>query len=1023
MRVWPVVCGVLGALCAPAVLAAAFAPGNLAVYRVGDGAGALVNTGSAVFVDEYTPAGVLVQSIALPTAADGAQFPLLASGTATSEGLLTRSSDGRYLLLTGYGRALGGSGSLASTASATVPRVVARVDALGTVDTSTALTDFADGNNPRSATSTDGTALWFTGGAGGIRYAPFGSSTSTPINIAGTPSNLRQLAIFDQQLYFSTSSGSAFRIGSVGSGTPISVDQPLHALPGFPLNGSPYAFALLDLDAGVAGVDTLYVADDGNSAGTGLAKYSLVGGSWVSNGKIGVDADDYRGLTAISTGGSVQLYALRKGNELVALTDASGYNGALSGEPTLLATAAGNTAFRGIALTPQDAPAPLGPVMRITEFMYSGANDEFIEFSNVGDQPADLSGWSFDDNSNAPGTVDLSAYGTVMPGESVILAESTATEFRSAWALCEGFKVIGGLTANLGGSDRINLYDATDALVDALDYSNAANPTIVAPGASAWVSLAALGQNDITGWVRSTIGDVEVSRASTGGDVGNPGETQRALVEFNPCVTQVGVPSVTVDTVQTSALLDLAVNNAGAVSAVIDDPTDPARTLGIRFDFADSDGAIEALSISVESSDSAVVPPNGLNLSGSGASRLLTITPAGVGLSNISVRATDAQNNTGTYVIAYAVSAAALDTAGTRFHTGSSDASTAIAVGPDHMLVADDESQVLRLYRRSASGLHSAGFDFTSALGLTDLDGGTPREVDIEASARAGNRLYWIGSHGNQATGANNPRPNRRRVYATDLSGSGGSATLSYVGRYDFLAQDLIAWDQNNGHGLGADALGLAASAAPNVSPELASGFNIEGLTVRSDGSALLAFRAPRQTPVTRELALLIPVLGFDALVTGGAAGDSLPAGSSSFGAPILLDLGGRAVRSVEANAQGQHLLIAGPSGAASGVAPNDFRLYQWNAGDAAATLLNVDLSALMAGGSFEGIVELPAVFGASSTVQLITDNGDTVYYGNGIVAKDLAERRHAKFRSQPVTVDLQPLPDALFGNGFEAVQ
>jgi hypothetical protein len=337
------------------------------------------------------------------------------------------------------------------------------------------------------------------------------------------------------------------------------------------------------------------------------------------------------------------------------------------------------------------------------------------------------------------------------------------------------------------------------------------------------------------------------------------------------------------------------------------------------------------------------------------------------------------------------------------------------------MLVADDESQVLRLYRRSASGLHSAGFDFTNALGLTDLDGGTPREVDIEASARVGNRLYWIGSHGNQATGANNPRPNRRRVFATDLSGSGGSATLSYAGRYDFLAEDLIAWDQNNGHGLGADALGLAASAAPNVSPELPSGLNIEGLTVRNDGSALLAFRAPRQTPLTRELALLIPVLGFDALVTGGGTNASLPLGSSNFGAPILLDLGGRAIRSIDANAQGQHLIIAGPSGAASGVAPNDFRLYQWNVGDAAALPLDADLSALQSGGSFEGIVELPPVFGAGSTVQLITDNGDTAYYGNGVIAKDLAERRHAKFRSQRLSVDLQPLADPLFSSGFEA--
>src|SRR5262245_43719495 len=102
------------------VSAAPFTPGNLVVYRVGDGAGTLVNTGNAVFLDEYTTAGALVQSIALPTTVTGSQRQLIASGIATSEGLMTRSADGQCLLLTGYGRDLGGAGSLASTAGAAV---------------------------------------------------------------------------------------------------------------------------------------------------------------------------------------------------------------------------------------------------------------------------------------------------------------------------------------------------------------------------------------------------------------------------------------------------------------------------------------------------------------------------------------------------------------------------------------------------------------------------------------------------------------------------------------------------------------------------------------------------------------------------------------------------------------------------------------------------------------------------------------------------------------------------------------
>ena len=40
---------------APSVKAAAFTAGNLVVYRVGTGTGNLVNTGNAVFLDEYSP--------------------------------------------------------------------------------------------------------------------------------------------------------------------------------------------------------------------------------------------------------------------------------------------------------------------------------------------------------------------------------------------------------------------------------------------------------------------------------------------------------------------------------------------------------------------------------------------------------------------------------------------------------------------------------------------------------------------------------------------------------------------------------------------------------------------------------------------------------------------------------------------------------------------------------------------------------------------------------------------------------
>jgi hypothetical protein len=197
---------------------AAFTAGNLVVYRIGDGSAALGGTATAVFLDEITTSGELVQTIALPTVDSGTtQKRLTASGSATSEGLLTRSVDGACLLLTGYDAALA-TASVANTASASVNRVVGVVTANGALDTTTALSDFSTGNNPRSAASTNCSDIWVGGGAGGVRYATAGATTSTQIST--TLTNIRQVSIASGQLYASTSSGSAIRLGTVGTGLP-----------------------------------------------------------------------------------------------------------------------------------------------------------------------------------------------------------------------------------------------------------------------------------------------------------------------------------------------------------------------------------------------------------------------------------------------------------------------------------------------------------------------------------------------------------------------------------------------------------------------------------------------------------------------------------------------------------------------------------------------------------------------------------------------------------------------------------
>ncbi len=165
------------------------------------------------------------------------------------------------------------------------------------------------------------------------------------------------------------------------------------------------------------------------------------------------------------------------------------------------------------------------PNVQITEYMYSGSNDEFIEFTNLGNSPVDMTGWSFDDDSRTPGTVDLSAFGIVQPGESVILAESADAAFRTAWGLSNSVKVIGGLTSNLGREDEINLFDNNSQLVDRLTYGDERFPgTIRTQNISAWTEVENLTPAEINAeWQFSVVGDGQNSYTSTGGDVGNPG--------------------------------------------------------------------------------------------------------------------------------------------------------------------------------------------------------------------------------------------------------------------------------------------------------------------------------------------------------------------------------------------------------------------------------------------------------------------------------------------------------------------
>jgi len=169
--------------------------------------------------------------------------------------------------------------------------------------------------------------------------------------------------------------------------------------------------------------------------------------------------------------------------------------------------------------------------MVVTEWMYQGAAaggvGEFVEFTNTGSTAVDMTGWSYWDSTALPTlpTVkfDLSAFGLVAPGQSVIITDQTAAEFRAAWGLSNAVAVIGGMTPNLGRSDAIRLFNANGDLVDQLVYNDQGTGNVAGPrtqNTSGITTPANYGTNNASAWVLST-GDSLSWTA--GGNTGSPG--------------------------------------------------------------------------------------------------------------------------------------------------------------------------------------------------------------------------------------------------------------------------------------------------------------------------------------------------------------------------------------------------------------------------------------------------------------------------------------------------------------------
>ena len=330
-----------------------FTAGNLVVIRQGDGSAALSNASTAVFLDEYTTSGgSRVSSVAMPTSASGGNAPLTQSGSATSEGFLSRSTNCHYLILVGY---ITDTGKVSVASSSDVGRVVGRVDALGNINTTTQFPAGGSysGNNIRSACSVDGSAFWTAGpkaSTAGVGYAAIGAASITQlVNV-----NSRVVQIFNSQLYEDGSSSGNYGIYTVGSGTPTSSSSAV-TIPNFPTSANSPNDYRISHDG-----NTLYVADDGAAAKNGgIQKWTLTAGNWtwqytlLNNGTTqtnGSTNTPVRGLEVNWNGTNPVIYATTTAtnkNLLITVTDTGS-----SSTATTLETAVTNERFIGVAFAP-----------------------------------------------------------------------------------------------------------------------------------------------------------------------------------------------------------------------------------------------------------------------------------------------------------------------------------------------------------------------------------------------------------------------------------------------------------------------------------------------------------------------------------------------------------------------------------------------------------------------------------------------------------------------------------------------
>ncbi len=909
-------------LASATAFAQSFTSGNIVALQT---SGTASKEASPITLKEYTTSGTAGISVAIP--ATGPSALQTAGVFGGSEGFLTTSTDGKYLVLAGYGTAAYYL-DITATSATSVPRVVGTVAPSGFYLPVASSTTFFSANDIRSAVS-DSTNFWAAGASNasvdGIDY--FGPGTQAALATGTTPPKAYGMRIFNGNLYYSTqksgpsNTSSQLGIFQLGSGLPTSGTVTTTQI----INTG--TVVPQDFSFNAAG-NVCYIAISLNTAAGGIQKWTKSGTTWSLAYTIGTGATNIGayGLVADYSGTVPLIYATTfetAGNRIIKIAD----SGTLAtASITTLVAATSNAFYKGITF----APTAIGtPVVNL-----SISTDTASE-----------------------------------TGVTKVIVKANSS-----------FAVTGSKTVSLA---------VTGTSITTGDYTLSSGTTITIPsGATYGVDTFTIVDDVLV--EGSETATLTISSPSSGIVLGTT-TTKNIAIADNDAP---GPPTISINTATTTDFIDGGVTPAPVspykVSGAIADPTDPAATLGIDFNVATTQ-ATGTLSLSVTSSNTAVVPLTNIVISGTGSVRNVKITPAAIGYSNITFKLKDGFDSS-TFIIAYAASAASGTPTNTFWHNGMSDGSDAVALDSAWYVCGDDELNVLNVYSRTRSGMPVVSYNYTSNLTLPDP---AKPEADIEAATRSlrnAGRVYWAGSMSNGKAPFDN-KPNRDRIFATTVSGTGASTTFTFGG-WAALKSSLLAWGDAAGYS-------FTASAAAGVDSKAPNGFALEGIVFGPDSTTLyLGLRAPLVPTTTRKNAVIAPIQAFETWFNNGA-----PVGNPTYGSPIELNLGGRAIRDLTRLANGTYIIVAGDAGGAQMGA-----LYKWSGQrtDAPIRLTTPSVDTL----NMEGVMPVYAAGGTTlSGLQVISDKGGDVLYNDGTEAKDFGDLQLRKFRSDVVTVTDLTLP------------